>query len=110
MEAIKKVVNQGLEALAKSGGQQLEAGLKAGYGATLQASSVKALADAVVDFQSSSFNLIKELREQSTNTANEIENVAEDANVRWFVIGEQGGLNGTRRNAYRADGGHGPGG
>lgn len=90
MEAMKDGMNKGLEALATSGNQQLEAGLKAGYGSTLQVSSVKALADAVVEFQSSSLKLVAELRAESTRTAQEIEAASEDAKRRFTAIVNKG--------------------
>ena len=86
MEAMKTGMNEGLEALAKVGGQQLEAGLKAGYGATLQSSSVKALADAIVEFQAGSLNLIDELRKESTRTSQEIEAATEDGKRRFAAL------------------------
>jgi len=90
MEAMKDGMNKGLEALATSGKQQLEAGLKAGYGSTLQTSSVKALADAVVDFQASSLNLIEELRNESTQTAKDIEAATEDGKRRFAALINKG--------------------
>ena len=90
MEAMKDGMNKSLEALAGSGNAQLEAGLKAGYGSTLQVSSVKALADAVVDFQSSSFKLIEELRNESTRASQEIENATEDAKRRFSALVSKG--------------------
>lgn len=86
MEAMKAGMNKGLEDLAKTGGAQLEAGLRAGYGSTLQASSVKALADAVVDFQASTIRLVEELRRESTQTAQEIETATEDSKRRFVEL------------------------
>lgn len=90
MEAMKAGMNKGLEDLARTGGAQLEAGLRAGYGATLQASSVKALADAVVDFQASTIRLVEELRKESTQTANEIEAATEDSKRRFVELVAKG--------------------
>lgn len=86
LEAMKDGMNKGLEALAKSGGQQLENGLRAGYGATLKPESVKALADAIVDFQSSSLELIASLRQESTQAAQEIEHITDDAKRRFSAL------------------------
>lgn len=86
MDAMKDGMNAGLESLATVGSKQLEAGLKSGYGSTLQASSVKALADAVVEFQTGSLKLIDELRQQSTQSAAEIESVTEDAKRRFSAL------------------------
>lgn len=90
MESMKDGMDKGLEEMAAAGGQQLEAGLRSGYGATLQASSVKALADAVVEFQASSQNLIAELRRESTLAAQEIENATEDGKRRFAVLVNKG--------------------
>lgn len=86
VEAMKDGMNKGLEALATTGGAQLEAGLRTGYGATLKTSSVKALADAIVGFQSSSLGLIDELRKESSRTAQEIEDVTEDSKRRFAAL------------------------
>jgi len=86
LEAMKDGMNKGLEALAKSGGQQLENGLRAGYGATLKPESVKALADAIVDFQSSSLELIASLRKESTQAAQDIEGITDDAKRRFSAL------------------------
>ena len=86
LEAMKDGMNKGLEALAKSGGQQLENGLRAGYGATLKPESVKALADAIVDFQASSLELIASLRKESTQAAQDIEGITDDAKRRFSAL------------------------
>ncbi len=90
MEAMKTGMNKGLEDLARTGGAQLEAGLRAGYGSTLQTSSVKALADAVVEFQASTIKLVDELRKESTQTAREIEAAAEDGKRRFVELVARG--------------------
>lgn len=86
MEAMKDGLNKGIEALATVGGEQLNAGMRSAYGATLQAGSVKLLADAVVQFQANSMQLIKDLREQSTLAAAEIEAASEDAKRRYSAL------------------------
>ena len=86
MEAMKDGMNKGLEALAKTGGEQLNAGMRSAYGSTLQAGSVKLLADAVVQFQANSMQLIKDLRDQSTRAAAEIEAASEDAKRRYAAL------------------------
>ena len=86
MEQMKEGMNRGLEALASSGTQQLEAGLRAGYGSTLQASAVKALAESVIEFQASSLKLVEELRLESTRTAAEIEAATEDSKRRFTAL------------------------
>lgn len=90
LDAMTDGINQGLETLAKTGNQQLEAGLRAGYGATLRASSVTALASAIVEFQGSSLRLIEELREESTRTSKEIEAATEDSKKRFVALLNKG--------------------
>lgn len=86
MEAMKDGMSKGLEDLAATGNTQMEAGLRAGYGSTLKTSSVKALADAVVEYQASSLKLIEELRAESTRTALEIEQATEDGKRRFTAL------------------------
>lgn len=90
LDSMKDGINKGLEALAQTGGQQLEAGLRAGYGATLKVESVKALANAVVDFQASSQKLIEELRNESTRASQEIEQACEDGKRRFTELVNKG--------------------
>lgn len=90
MEAMKAGMNKGLEDLAQVGNAQLEAGLRAGYGSTLQASSVKALANAVVEFQTQTIKLVDELRKESTQTAKEIEDATEDSKRRFVELVNKG--------------------
>ena len=51
LEAMKEGVNKSLETLADVGGKVQEEALKAGYGPTLKAESVKKLLDSVINFQ-----------------------------------------------------------
>lgn len=90
LETMKDGMNKGLEALATTGGQQLEAGLRSGYGSTLKVSSVQALADAVVDFQASSLKLIEELRSESTMAARDIEAATEEGKRRFVALLNKG--------------------
>ncbi|MQA52912.1 merozoite surface protein 3b [Pseudomonas piscis] len=90
LNAMNDGINSSLEAQAKAGGAQLEAALKAGYGTNLKASSVKALAEAVVDFQASSLSLIQELRKESASAAAEIESITEDSKRRFSALLQKG--------------------
>ena len=72
LEAMKEGVNQSLETLADVGGKVQEDALKAGYGPTLKAESVKKLVDAVVNYQDKSRAMIAELRDLSTKNEQEI--------------------------------------
>lgn len=91
LEAMKDGMNKSLEALATTGNQQLERSLRGAYGSTLKATSVKALADAVVDFQASSLKLIEELRTESTTAAREIEAATEASKQRFAALLSNGG-------------------
>lgn len=90
LEAMKDGMNKGLESLATMGGQQLEAGLRAGYGSTLKADSVRSLVDAIVGFQQNSHKLIAELRAEATANAKEIEHVVADGKRRFVEMTRAG--------------------
>ena len=90
INAMTDGINASLEAQASVGGEQLDAALKAGYGANLKASSVKALADAVVEFQESSLNLIQELRKESSTASAEIQTITEDSKRRFSALLQKG--------------------
>ena len=84
LEAMKEGVNRSLETLADVGGKVQEDALKAGYGPTLKAESVKKLVDAVVNYQDKSRALIAELRDLSTKNEQEI-SAAVEASKRRLV-------------------------
>ncbi|MGY4815794.1 merozoite surface protein 3b [Pseudomonas chlororaphis subsp. piscium] len=90
LNAMNEGINSSLEAQAKVGGEQLNAALKAGYGTNLKVSSVKALAEAVVEFQASSLSLIQELRKESASAAAEIESITEDSKRRFSALLQKG--------------------
>jgi len=77
LEVMKEGINQSLETLAEVGGKVQEDALRAGYGATLKAQSVKKLVDSVVNFQEKSRVLINELRESSARNEQEIRQAVE---------------------------------
>lgn len=82
LNAMKDGVNKSLETLAEIGDAVQEAALKAGYGPTVQAASVKKLVDSVVNFQINSRNIINEMREMSTKNSEEIRLAVEDGKRR----------------------------
>ncbi|NLV25390.1 MAG: cell surface protein [Deltaproteobacteria bacterium] len=84
LEAMKEGINKSMETLAEVGGQVQEAALRAGYGPTLKAESVKKLLDAVLQFQEKSRHIIQEMRELSTRNEEEIR-VAIEAGKRRMV-------------------------
>ena len=77
LEAMKDGINKSLESLGDVGDKVLDAGIKAGYGATLKAESLKKLVDAVVNYQDHAVNLISEMREESTRNSEEIHRIVE---------------------------------
>lgn len=83
INAMNQGINDSLHDLAELGNKSLEAGIKAGYGSTIQASSMKALVDAVVGFQESSVQLISDLRKEATDNAQEVARIAEDGKRRF---------------------------
>ncbi|GKX53381.1 merozoite surface protein 3b [Budvicia aquatica] len=86
LEAMKAGINQGLETIANSGNKNLEAGLRAGYGSTIKAESIRSLVNAIVSYQESSYQLIEELREESANNSKELEDIVEDGKRRFSEI------------------------
>ncbi len=77
LEAMKDGVSKSLEDLAEIGGKVQEAAVRAGYGPTIRAESVKKLVDSVVGFQERSQQIIAEMRILSTKNAEEIRDSVE---------------------------------
>jgi hypothetical protein len=90
VEAMKEGVSQSLEVLADIGGKVQEAAVKAGYGPTVRADSVKKLVDSVVNWQSRSYEIIDEMRKQSTANAAEIRDAVEDGKRKLARLAEEG--------------------
>jgi hypothetical protein len=90
LEAMKEGVSQSLETLADVGGKVQEEALKAGYGPTIKAESVKKLLDAVINFQEKSRTLIAQLRDLSSKNAEEIQNAVEDGKRRLVALAQAG--------------------
>ncbi len=90
LEAMKKGVNQSLEVLADIGGKVQEAAVKAGYGPTVSAASVKMLVDSVVSYQERSQQIIAEMRKLSTQNSQEIRDAVEDGKRRLTKLIEEG--------------------
>lgn len=80
---MKDGVRQGIEQIAGLGNKVLEAGIKEAYGPTVQAQSVRTLVDAMVLFQTNSYKMIADLRQQSTENAKTIETVVQDGKQRF---------------------------
>jgi hypothetical protein len=90
LDAMKAGVNQSLESIAEVGGKVQEDALRAGYGPTLKAESVKKLVDAVVSFQEKSRTLIAEMRDLATRNEQEISRAVEEGKRRIAVLTREG--------------------
>lgn len=82
LEAMKEGISKSLETLGEIGSEIQEAALKAGYGPTIRAESVKKLVDAVVDYQERSIQIVDEMRELSTQNEQEIAMATENGKRR----------------------------
>lgn len=82
LESMKEGVNKSLDVLAEIGGKVQEAALRAGYGPTIQAESVKKLVESVVNYQERSREIIDEMRVAATNNSDEIRRSVEEAKQR----------------------------
>lgn len=90
LEAMKKGVDQSLEVLADIGGQIQEAAVKAGYGPTVSAASVKMLVESVVSYQERTQTIIAEMRKLATVNSEEIREAVEDGKRRLTKLVEEG--------------------
>lgn len=90
LEAMKEGVSKSLEDLADIGGKVQEAAVRAGYGPTIRAESVKKLVESVVGFQERSAEIIAEMRVLSTQNAAEIRDSVEDGKQRLAKIVARG--------------------
>jgi hypothetical protein len=95
LEGMKQGVNQSLETLAEIGGKVQEAALRAGYGPTIAADSVKKLVDSVVSYQEKSVEIIEEMRRSATENSEEIRRAVEDSKRRLAKLAQQGNVIGA---------------
>lgn len=91
LNAMKEGVSKSLEDLADIGGKVQEAAIKAGYGPTIRADSVKKLVESVVNFQERSREIIEEMRVLSTKNAEEIRDSVEEGKQRLARVIQRGG-------------------
>jgi hypothetical protein len=82
LESMKDGINKGLEDVAQIGGKIEQAGIKAGYGATLSTESVRKLVDSIVNYQEISRQLIEQMRFEATDSAKEIDDIVNKGNAR----------------------------
>jgi hypothetical protein len=92
LEAMKEGINESLETLAEVGDKVQEDALRAGYGPTIKAESVKKLLDSVINFQEKSRSLITEMRELSARNEQEISQAVEDGKRRMVQLTKAGKL------------------
>jgi hypothetical protein len=90
IEAMKAGVGKSLEDLADIGGKVQEAAVRAGYGPTIRAESVKKLVESVVNWQTRSHEIIEEMRKLATQNANEIRDAVEDGKRQLARLAEEG--------------------
>lgn len=90
LNAMKEGINKSLETLAEIGDAVQTEALKAGYGPTVAAASVKKLVDSVVNFQVQSREIISEMRDMSTKNSEEIRNAVEDGKRRLAKLTAEG--------------------
>ena len=91
LDAMKEGVDRSLETLSEIGAQVQEEAIRAGYGPTIQAESVKQLVESVVSFQERSREIVAEMRELSTTNAEEIRQAVEDGKRRLAKLARQAG-------------------
>lgn len=90
LNAMKDGINKSLETLAEIGDTVQKEALKAGYGPTVAAASVKKLVDSVINFQVQSREIISEMRDMSTKNSEEIRHAVEDGKRRLAKLTAQG--------------------
>jgi hypothetical protein len=90
IEAMKEGVSKSLEDLAEIGGKVQDAALRAGYGPTIRAESVKKLVDSVVTWQERSHEIIAEMRQLATQNAEEIRAAVENGKRQLARLAEEG--------------------
>jgi hypothetical protein len=90
LDEMKKGVEQSLETISEMGDKIQEDALRAGYGPTIRAESVKKLVDSVTGFQSRSREIIEEMRALSTQNSREIAEAVEDGKRRLARLAASG--------------------
>ena len=92
LESMKEGIDKSLETLSEIGDQVQEAAIKAGYGPTVKAESVKKLVDSVVNFQVRTREIINEMRVLATRNSEEIREAVEDGKKRMARLASDGEL------------------
>ena len=89
IEAMKKGVSESLETLSEIGDKVQEEALKAGYGPTVKAESVKKLVDSIINFQTRSREIVREMRTLATRNSEEIREAVEEGKKRLARIASE---------------------
>ena len=82
LETMKEGVSRSIEVLSELGDKVQEAALRAGYGPTIRSDAVVKLVDSITNFQEKTFGIVQEMRELSTQNAQEIQTAVEDGRKR----------------------------
>lgn len=90
LDEMKKGVEKSLETISEIGVKIQEDALRAGYGPTIRADSVKKLVDSVTGFQTRSREIIEEMRALSTKNSREIAEAVEDGKRRLARLAASG--------------------
>lgn len=90
LEAMKEGISESLETLSEVGDAVQEEAIKAGYGPTVKAESVKKLVDSVINFQVRSREIIDEMRVLSTRNSQEIQEAVEEGKRRLARLAAEG--------------------
>lgn len=90
LESMKEGIEDSLETLSEIGEKVQEAAIKAGYGPTVKAESVKKLVDSVVNFQVRSREIIDEMRKLATRNSEEIREAVEEGKKRLARVAAEG--------------------
>ena len=90
LEAMKEGISESLETLSEVGDAVQEEAIKAGYGPTVKAESVKKLVDSVINFQVRSREIIEEMRVLSTRNSQEIQEAVEEGKRRLARLAAEG--------------------
>lgn len=89
LEAMKAGINKSIETLGDIGDRIQEEAVRAGYGPTIRAESVKKLVDAVINFQEKSQTIIAEMRELAEKNEVEVREAVEDGKRRLVQLAQQ---------------------
>jgi hypothetical protein len=90
LNEMKKGIDASLETISEMGDKIQEEALRAGYGPTVQAESVKKLVESVTNFQIRSREIIDEMRILATKNSAEIETAVEDGKRRLARLAAEG--------------------